>query len=295
MKKHIVTHSSRFHADDVFAVATLSLVFGRENIEISRTRDGKIIEAADIVVDVGGEYDPLRMRFDHHQEGGAGRRENELPYASFGLVWKEFGEKLCGAKDVAEMVDRKLVGPVDAADSGLSLTDKNNYDGIFYYRVEDVIESYLPTWKEKYSFDAKFPEVVKFAAGIIEREVRIAKDKLEAKKIILENYQTLSDKRLLVMDRKMPWSEASTEMPELLYVIFPNEEEKAWYVQAARKDIHRFENRKDFPIEWAGKKGKELAALLGVNDAIFSHNNRFLVVVGSKESALKVAELALKA
>ena len=40
MKKIIIaTHSGSFHADDLFAVATLSLLLGKENIEVIRTRD----------------------------------------------------------------------------------------------------------------------------------------------------------------------------------------------------------------------------------------------------------------
>ena len=43
------------------------------------------MDSADIVIDVGGQYDPDAGRFDHHQRGGAGERENGIPYSSFGL------------------------------------------------------------------------------------------------------------------------------------------------------------------------------------------------------------------
>ena len=51
--KKAVTHNSTFHADDVFATATLSLLFG-DDISFTRTRDADIIAGADIVYDVGG-------------------------------------------------------------------------------------------------------------------------------------------------------------------------------------------------------------------------------------------------
>ncbi len=92
-KKIAVTHCGSFHTDDVFACATLSLYFKKNNLKykLIRTRDDNIIKKADYVFDVGGIYDPKIDRFDHHQYGGAGKRENNIPYASFGLVWKKFG------------------------------------------------------------------------------------------------------------------------------------------------------------------------------------------------------------
>ena len=32
-----------------------------------RSRDPKVLDECDVVVDVGGVYDPEKMRFDHHQ------------------------------------------------------------------------------------------------------------------------------------------------------------------------------------------------------------------------------------
>ena len=49
-------------------------------IHINRTRDENIIEAADIVFDVGGIYDPTNGRFDHHQNEYSG------PLSSAGMM-----------------------------------------------------------------------------------------------------------------------------------------------------------------------------------------------------------------
>ncbi len=35
---------------------------------VYRTRDEELLKACDIVVDVGGVYDPDAFRFDHHQK-----------------------------------------------------------------------------------------------------------------------------------------------------------------------------------------------------------------------------------
>ena len=107
--KKLITHDGSFHADDLFACATLSVLLEKkgEAFEIIRTRDGDIIRNGDYVFDVGGIYDPENNRLDHHQKGGAGKRENGIEYSSFGLVWKKFGEEICNSKEIAKIVDNQ--------------------------------------------------------------------------------------------------------------------------------------------------------------------------------------------
>ena len=97
-KIRVVTHSGRFHADDVFAVATIFLLLKRRGIKVIRTRDEKIIKTADYAIDVGRAHDPKTNRFDHHQQGGAGERKNRLPYAALGLGWETYGRKLSNSE-----------------------------------------------------------------------------------------------------------------------------------------------------------------------------------------------------
>src|ERR687885_1182144 len=104
----VATHDGSFHADEVFAVAALSLL--GEPLEVVRTRDEVAMAASDVRVDVGFAADPATGDFDHHQRGGAGERPNGIPYASFGLVWRHHGAALCaGEEPVAGRVDAQLV------------------------------------------------------------------------------------------------------------------------------------------------------------------------------------------
>ena len=91
--KIIATHNGNFHADDVFAVAALKNIFPAA--KLIRTRDLAVIANADIVVDVGGIFDTETNRFDHHQKGGAGARDNGIPFSSFGLIWQKYGLTIC--------------------------------------------------------------------------------------------------------------------------------------------------------------------------------------------------------
>lgn len=45
-------------------------LFIPKDAEIVRTRDPTQLAECDIVVDVGGEFDPKRHRYDHHQRYG---------------------------------------------------------------------------------------------------------------------------------------------------------------------------------------------------------------------------------
>jgi len=63
----IGTHDGPFHADEVLACVLLKQLDEYKNAEIVRSRDMKIIENCDIVVDVGAKFDPENKRFDHHQ------------------------------------------------------------------------------------------------------------------------------------------------------------------------------------------------------------------------------------
>lgn len=90
----IYTHSGDFHSDELVAIALIQQFAcpEGETVEIVRTRrKERLAEAlADdeaFVVDVGGQYDPAALNFDHHQEGGGDAWPDGLPKSSCGLVW----------------------------------------------------------------------------------------------------------------------------------------------------------------------------------------------------------------
>ncbi|MFO0718746.1 MAG: MYG1 family protein [Candidatus Paceibacterota bacterium] len=295
MKKiKVVTHNGDFHSDDVFAVAILQVVFGKDNIEVLRTRDESFFDSADILLDLGGIYDEEKNRFDHHQSGGAGQRENGIPYASAGLVWKKFGEQICGSKEIALSVDEKLFLPIDANDNGVNI-----YGSIFGdflpYTIQDLVNIFRATWKEEKSLnDERFIDVVSWAQKIIEREVLLAKHYKEAEALVEQDYQRAEDKRLIILNGKYPWSKVLMNHPEPLFVVYQDGVNDFWRVKAVGEDKQVFKNRKDFPASWAGKRDAELAEITKVPDSLFCHNKLFLAVAKSKEGALALAKIALE-
>ncbi len=295
-KLKLVTHDGSFHADDIFACATLSLMLEnkQKQFEIIRTRDEDIINKADYVFDVGGIYDAKSNRFDHHQTGGAFKRENGIACSSFGLVWRKFGLEVAGKKESADFIEQKLVMTVDANDNGIDLY-KNNFPEISIYTLQDVLSIFSPTALEDIEKDEQFFKALVWAKEILSREIKKANDQMEITKIIVDFYKKAKDKRLIIIDKPKVsryeiWN-ALQKFPEPLFAVYGDNED--WSIVAMRKTEDSFGNRKDFPKSWAGLRAKELQDMTGVKDAVFCHNNLFLAVAESKNGAIRLAELAI--
>ncbi|EFY92898.1 hypothetical protein J3458_004523 [Metarhizium acridum] len=133
----IGTHNGHFHADEALAVHMLRMLPTYRDSPLVRTRDPELLAACHTVVDVGGEYDAQRNRYDHHQRGFTTTfpgRSTKL--SSAGLVFKHFGRAIVAqrlgagvAEDApeVELLHNKLyesfVEALDAHDNGISVYD----------------------------------------------------------------------------------------------------------------------------------------------------------------------------
>jgi uncharacterized UPF0160 family protein len=283
----VATHSGNFHADDVFSIAALKAIF--PSFKLIRTRDQELISKANIVVDVGGEYDPETGRFDHHQRGGAGERENGIPYSSFGLIWQKYGVEICqGNTEVANSVDAGLVSNIDAIDCGYG-------DGVAKgISLSQTISMFNPTWQEETHFDTCFDEAVDFASRVLARFIASANGGISAKDIVAKAIETAEDPRVIVLEQYTPWKRTVHALSkEALYIVYPSDTGQ-WRIQAVPVELGSFEDRKSLPKEWAGLSGQELKDVTGLDDAMFCHNGLFIAGAESFESTMKMAEMALK-
>lgn len=290
----IITHSGHFHADDIFAVAVLSLVLekGKKNFEIVRSRDKEVIEKGDFVVDVGGDYDEGKNRFDHHQESGAGHRENGIPYASFGLVWKKFGEELCGNSEIVDKIDRLLIQWIDATDNGVQ-TVETKVSGVYPYDIGLYFNTFTPSWNENNSmYDKNFTSAVDIAKNILSREIQKRKNLMEAEKVVDSIYQNSEDKRIIVMDKKYPYNGTLSKYKEPLFVISPKED-GTWSSKSIKDDENSFISRKYFPESWSGKSDSDLEKINNIPGSIFCHRNCFIAINKTMEGAIEMARLAI--
>jgi len=284
--KTIVTHNGNFHADDVFSIAAFKSIL--PSFKLVRTRNLELIAKADIVIDVGGEYDPDTDRFDHHQRGGAGERENGIPYSSFGLIWKEYGLDIWQVnQSVANAGDAGLVSTIDAIDCG-------HVEGVSKgISLSQTISMFNPTWQEDSHFDSCFDEAVDFASRVLTRFIASANGGINAKEIVAKAIDNAEDSRVIVLEKYTPWKKTVHALSEdALYMIYPSQTGQ-WRIQTVPVEPDSFEDRKSLPKQWAGLSDTELKEVTGIDDAMFCHNGLFIAGAESFESTMKMASIAL--
>lgn len=309
----IVTHSGKFHADDAWACAVLNVLFPQ--CEIKRTRDPVAVEAADFAVDVGGIWDPSRGRFDHHQKGFTGARSTGVPYASAGLVWREYGGRCVSAlaavhmgqqlsegraQDIANGIDADIVQYLDLSDVGAA---KNAPGG---YGLSAVISGFNPNWLDEqrlgyaeaadaYRLD-QFKRAMAMLEDIIVNAIKYRVGALLAVEQVRQA-EVLEDGRVLrLKNSALPWTQVvRKEMPKVLFVISHSLAEQRYMLHTVPMSAETFQARADLPEAWAGLRDAELAAVTGVSDAGFCHNGRFIAAARSYEGAHAMALLALQA
>ncbi len=289
---HIVTHNGSFHADDVFAVATLQLLLGKEHISITRTRDMQTIKAADYVVDVGEIYDHNTNRFDHHQADSP-IRENGIPYSAFGLVWSAFGATVSEDEAVAELIDEYLVQYVDAVDNGYELFTINNTH-VYPFTLDDVIDTFIPYGGGGTSNDEGFTLAVDFAAtmlkNLINDEKVTVRTRAEAEKIYVEH----DNKEVVYLEHPISPS-AFSHLPEVMFLIKPRtkDPDSDWIARAVPLEPRSQKDRIHFPESWAGLRDNELQVVSGVDDAVFCHKQRYIFIAKTKAGAEAAVKIAL--
>jgi uncharacterized UPF0160 family protein len=288
------THDGLFHADDVFACAVLSLLMLRRDgsgIHVVRTRDQDILASCYIVVDVGcGKY-------DHHQ-GGVMPRPNGVPYASFGLIWREYGEELCGSGEVAQNVDYDLVQGIDASDNAFQLSKGRTVEGVSNFSISAVISSFNPSWDESQPPGTALSEFYKamlLAETLLARVIKRAQGELKAVDIVHEAIGKAVDPRLIVLEQFVPWMEiVTTRSEQALYVMFPSNTGE-WRLQCVPSAIGSFSKRKPLPANWAGLNNEDLVKVTGVADATFCHKGQFICGAKTREGIRLLAMQALEA
>ncbi|MCH4092700.1 MYG1 family protein [Acetobacter sp.] len=323
-----LTHSGNFHTDETLGYVILHYALEPEGDLRGRVLDGGVggrlafvrsrnpedIRAADIVFDVGGEYAPPKGRYDHHMRVKP-LREDGTPYSAAGLLWKDYGkaairnilgtvlktpvsESPISEADVASIwqtLDKSLILPVDLDDNGVAKMGKLS--------LADIVSACNPPWDttELYGADvAKTKESTGFAnaaaavAAHLVNSLDRVRASLKAASRVMEAYAKAEDKRILLMDTGMPTEKMifENDLP-VVYVVSPANDSQ-WNVKAIASARGEFSQRVPLPEAWGGLEKTELAKVSGVPDAVFAHPARFICGAGSREGALKMAQLALQ-
>jgi uncharacterized UPF0160 family protein len=287
----IGTHNGRFHTDEAAAIALLLRIY--PDAEIIRSRDPQVLEACEIIVDVGGVHDPLTCRFDHHQKGGAGEWPDDgTTLSSFGLVWQHYCFQLGVSSKTLEMIERTLVVPVDARDNGQQ-PERRARD---IPSIADFVDSLNSAWNEAIDENAAFMEAVTFVGRHLQRLIVRGEAQMAAAEFVRSAITNAENPRLIVLDQGLPWHElVITETSEAEFVVLPGQPGSGeWLVQAIPVELGKQQPfRRPLPKSWGGLSGQKLVEVTGVADAKFAHNQGYIAIAHSKEGALALAKLAL--
>ncbi|MGN0514445.1 MAG: MYG1 family protein [Lachnospiraceae bacterium] len=261
------THAGKFHADDVFSTALLRIM----NPDIIIERGNQVPEGYDgLVFDIGcGE-------FDHHQADSP-VRENHIPYASFGLLWRKFGQEIL--MEDAEDFEKNFVEAIDASDNG-GVRD----------RLSDIISDFNSQWDLPEKQDEQFEKAVTFAEVILKNKFRVYISRKKAKEFV---HKAMDDSEygIVILDQGVPWRNIIQEAG-FYYVIYPSLR-GGFNAQCVPVAEDSFENRLSFPEEWRGLSGKELEESSGVKGLTFCHKSGFLLVGKQLEDVKKACILSL--
>lgn len=277
LPKSFGTHDGSFHADEVTACALL-LHYGLiDRSAIVRTRDPDILRRCEFVCDVGGEYEPGRKRFDHHQLSYTG----ELSGA--GMIWLYLLERGIVNRSRYDFLNHSLIRGVDAHDNGKTLSEP----GVCTF--SHIIAGFIPT---RYDVSDEEMDFAFFSAvDFVKEHIARMFDRFEYTCSCREKVRIAMEqgKDFLLFEESMPWIDGFFELDgerhPALFVVMPAG--KHWKVRGIPPVTgERMKVRMPMPLEWAGLLEPELKAVSGIRGAIFCHKGRFISVWETKEDAL---------
>ena len=279
---HVVTHNGPFHADDVLAYALIR-AFVDADATVERSREPAAWKAADLVIDVGGKYDPERGRFDHHQVSYEG------PLSSAGMVLQWLAADARVDAELAGILRRQVVDYVDAVDNGRRRPD----DDVPCFASQ--VAAYNHGCRTPADFDAAFLE----AAGFAERYVRGLRNGLqqvrEARGAVKAAMEAAVEagSNVMELDAYYKWKPAYFELGgedhPTEYALYPGMDGN-WHVLAIPPELGDFAQKHPLPEAWAGLTGRHLVEVVGVPGARFCHKNRFIAVFEERDQALQALE-----
>ena len=321
--KRIGTHSGIFHCDEVLACFMLKKLPEFSSSEIIRTRDDKTLDSCDIVVDVGGIYDPSKQRYDHHQRGFTHTMNSLLPsrpwqikLSSAGLIYHHFGERVLesvlGSPQEPELLKNlynycyeNFIQEVDAIDNGVPM-----FDGEPKYRINTNLSARVghlnPPWNTEKTADVDklFTNAMDLVGNeFLDRIHYFTQSFWPARKIIVnavENrFNVHKSGEIIELSTSCPWKEHLVQLEAdndlkgvVKFVIFSTEND--WRVQGIPIAPNSFICRVFLYEKWQGLRDNELSKVSGIDDCIFVHATGFIGGNKTREGALAMAVKSLE-
>lgn len=332
LAKKIGTHSGVFHCDEALACYMLKQLPEYEEADIIRTRDQKVLDDCDIVVDVGGVYNPKIHRYDHHQRDFEQTLSTIRPdlvknklikLSSAGLIYAHFGLEVLG-----EMLKKINFSPSSEC---LPILFRYIYDG--FVEELDAIDNGVPMYTEgkpKYRInthlcarvhrlnpewntenpppqDELFEKAIDLVGGEFkERVIEAATVWWPARTLVKEaiknRHSVYRSGEIIILEHRCPWKDHLQDLEEemgivgeIKFCLFQDDTAHSWRVQGIPVQPDSFICRVFLHKDWRGVRDDKLSEIAGIEDCIFCHSTGFIGGNKTKEGALKMALKSLLA
>ena len=271
-----ITHSGRFHIDDVISTIFLSKI--KKNIILIRLPTIKNINIDNKIV-----YDIGLGEFDHHQKNRNGQRKNEIYYSSIGLLWRKFGKKYLTELKVKNVgktfqyMDEELIQYIYA-------TDNMQMEYLQNKISPDFIKLCNPEWNENITEDEAFINALKLADEFWNIYIKHAIAEVEAIDLILNKINE-SKECFISFETEIPYRKAIKfyKGNKVKYIILKSRREG--YEIRILKDKCKFKDElvKSVDVEDSRK-------ITGIDELIYVDNNAKLCCTETLESAIQLVK-----
>ncbi len=280
----VVTHSGVFHADEVFACALLCIAYGQENVSIIRTRDDKVLDLATSeedtwVIDVGGDFNPSMLNFDHHMRDFNLTNSFGNKLSSFGMVVEALLRRSFFSEVRQQLLD--FSNKVDLMDNGIKKAEDLSFISVF--------NSYSET--EQFSFYAALQTAISYLRSLLNKwkEERIINMRLN------DSLGNMTEDGIIYNTDYIPVDERANAIPEAKLVVYKSKT-GTYNIQSVNvSETKDFSVRCPAPSKWLGLRDNELIRASGGLPLTFCHAGGFLTVTSTDEieEALRVARIII--
>ncbi|XP_055851622.1 MYG1 protein [Episyrphus balteatus] len=325
----IGTHSGTFHCDEVLACFMIKQLPAYSDAKIIRSRDDKVLDECDMVIDVGGVFNHDAKRYDHHQktfqESLSSLRpefgENfKIRLSSAGLIYTFYGEDVIqellkkngneeltpsDLKAVYKQIYKSLIQEIDGIDNGVPM-----FDGEPAYTISTHLSARIgnlnPSWEiVDYDLDDIFQKAMEtagkeFTQIVMSFATSWIKARSHVRKAIENAKNVHKSGEILELQQFCPWKHHLADLEKEYnivgvpkYVLF-NEKPGSWRVICVPNSPSSFVCRKFLMESWRGFRDEELSKLAGLPGLIFVHHTGFVGGADTRESVLQMAIKSLE-
>ena len=263
----IATHAGQFHADDVVAVALVRL-FAHPSANVVRTRNPAVIASADMVVDVGGVFDPSSKKFDHHQADYHGER------SSAGMILDWLGDKGSISGRLFRHLHDNLIHQVDQVDIGKAEIRPGEMT------FSDTIAHFNPASKDPAVQLEAFEAAVNVATTVIQSLTNKLQSILDDEDTVLDAMELAerNGDKTMWFPGELVWKETYFEnggsTHHTRYIASPVNGQ--WRLLAIPPRMNTFDMKSPLPHRWHTHT-KEIPGL------VFCHKTGFLAVFNTEK------------